>query len=168
MDIGAAAPANLGTLEFQNATRKDRPNFGEGTLIYCRVLSAEKFGRVQLSCINPLDKKAWNSGEAFFQQLKGGLVQEFPIAFCRLHLLQKEEYLLEKLGAKINFELCIGFNGRVWVSAEKAAHTIFVMGALQRVAEVMMRQFASGDFSGYENAELKQEADQIIASLKKK
>ena len=66
VDIGSEAYAVLNCLEFQNATRKDNPRYVEGTLIYCRVLSADKFGRVQLSCINPLDKKAWNSGEAFF------------------------------------------------------------------------------------------------------
>ena len=64
--------------------------------------------------------------------------------------------------------MCIGFNGRVWISAEKAAQTIFVMGALQRVSELMMGQFARGDFSGYENAELKDEADSIVNSLKSK
>ena len=64
--------------------------------------------------------------------------------------------------------MCIGFNGRVWINAEKAAQTIFVMGALQRVSELMMSQFARGDFSGYENAELRDEADSIINSLKGK
>ena len=83
VDIGADSYAILNCLEFQNATRKDKPNYQDGTLIYCRVLSAEKFGKVQLSCINPLDKKAWNSGDAFFQDLKDGFVRDFPIVFCR-------------------------------------------------------------------------------------
>lgn len=87
VDIGAESHAVLNTLEFQNATRKDRPNYSEGTLVYCRVLSAEKFGRIQLSCINPLEKKAWNSGEAFFSDLKQGFVFDLPISFCRHQLL---------------------------------------------------------------------------------
>ena len=87
LDIGGEAHAALGTQEFQNATKKDKPNFQEGTLVYCRVLSADKFSRVQLSCINPLDKKAWNSGEAFFHALKGGFVKDMPISFCRQYLL---------------------------------------------------------------------------------
>lgn len=66
VDIGADSYAQLNGLEFQNATRKDKPNYPEGTMIYCRVLSVEKFAKVQLTCINPIDKKAWNSGESFF------------------------------------------------------------------------------------------------------
>lgn len=46
LDIGAETYAQLNTLEFQNATRKDKPNYPEGTLIYCRVMSAEKFAKV--------------------------------------------------------------------------------------------------------------------------
>ena len=66
VDIGADSMACLNCLEFQNATRKEQPKYPDGTLIYCRVLSNDRFGKIQLSCINPLDKKAWNSGEAFF------------------------------------------------------------------------------------------------------
>jgi exosome complex component RRP40 len=83
VDIGAESYAMLNTLEFQGATRKDKPNFHEGFLVYCRVLSSDKFGKVQLSCINPVDKKAWNTGEAFFHKLDGGLVKDIPITYCR-------------------------------------------------------------------------------------
>ena len=74
VDIGSESLANLSTLEFQNATRKEKPNYIEGTLIYCRVLSVDHYSKVQLTCINPIEKKAWNSGEAFFTDLKGGLI----------------------------------------------------------------------------------------------
>ena len=66
VDIGADSYACLNCLEFQNATRKEQPKYADGTTIYCRVLSNDRFGKIQLSCINPLEKKAWNSGEAFF------------------------------------------------------------------------------------------------------
>jgi hypothetical protein len=54
------------------ATRRDKPNFQEGTLIFCRVLEADSssgLARIKLSCISPICKKAWNSGEAFFGEL---------------------------------------------------------------------------------------------------
>ena len=142
VDIGADSYAILNCLEFQNATRKDKPNYQDGTLIYCRVLSAEKFGKVQLSCINPLDKKAWNSGDAFFQDLKDGFVRDFPIVFCRKQLLtQKEDYLLEKLGNIMAFEMCVGYNGKVWVKAEKVEHTIFIINALQKIVDLVCEKF---------------------------
>ena len=46
VDIGSEAWAMLNTLEFQGATRKEKPRFQDGTLIYCRVLSCDKFGKV--------------------------------------------------------------------------------------------------------------------------
>lgn len=138
LDIGADTVAVLNSQEFQGATRKDRPNYTEGTLIYCRVLSADKFGKVQLSCINPLDKKAWNTGEAFFKDLKGGFVKELPIAYCRQNLLSqtKSDYLFEQLGQIFTFELCIGFNGKVWFKSERAVDTILIMNATQRIVDL--------------------------------
>ena len=64
-------------------------------MVYCRVLSSDKLAKTQLTCISPLDKKAWNSGEAIFGELgnKGklqkdsgvgiGFVKDFPIRFCK-------------------------------------------------------------------------------------
>jgi len=46
--------ANLKTLEFQNATKTNKPKFEEGTLILCRVLKVEKMAKVELTCIDLL------------------------------------------------------------------------------------------------------------------
>jgi hypothetical protein len=51
---------------------------------------------VKLSCISPLCKKAWNTGEAFFGELKGGFVKDFPVNFCRQ--LLEDGWVLELLG----------------------------------------------------------------------
>jgi exosome complex component RRP40 len=105
----------------------------EGTLIYCRVKSCERMAKVQLSCISPICKKAWNSGEAFFGQLDGGFVEDYPIGFCR-SLLGDNCYVLDRLGEKFSFDLNIGFNGKVWVRAG-FADTIFIMNVLKRAVE---------------------------------
>ena len=78
-------PANLSCLEFQGATKTNKPKYDEGTLIFCRVISVDKFASkiVELSCMDPLQKKSWNSGEATYRELKGGMVKDFPIQFCR-------------------------------------------------------------------------------------
>ena len=46
VDIGAESYACLNNLEFQNATRKEQPRYQDGTLIYCRVLSNDRFGKI--------------------------------------------------------------------------------------------------------------------------
>lgn len=144
VDIGADSMACLNSLEFQNATRKEQPKYPDGTLIYCRVLSNDRFGKIQLSCINPLDKKAWNSGEAFFQKLDGGFVIDLPINFCRQQLLSaKSDYLLEKLGGLFQFELCTGYNGKVWIKAERQVETILIANSLKKVLDKIYELEAS-------------------------
>ena len=41
LDINSESYAILNTLEFQGSTRRDKPKFEEGALIYCRVIEAD-------------------------------------------------------------------------------------------------------------------------------
>ncbi len=82
--------ANLRTLEFQGATKTNKPRYEEGTLVFCRVLKVDKFGKTELTCIHPNDKKSFNSGETVYKDLKGGYVKDFPIGFC-LSLLSRKK-----------------------------------------------------------------------------
>lgn len=135
LDINGDAYGILSVLEHQGATLRDRPNYCDGALVYCRVLEASSssgLARTKLSCISPLCKKAWNSGEAFFGELKGGFVKDFPIGFCRELLLQGD--VLTLLGQKLKFDLKIGFNGKLWVEA-RIGDTIFIMTSLERAVE---------------------------------
>jgi exosome complex RNA-binding protein Rrp4 len=90
----------------------------------------------KLSCISPLDKKAWNSGEAFFGLLKGGFVKDFPVSFCRglLSQSQAHEHLLNQLGSKMEFDINIGFNGKVWVKG-RMIDIVFIMNAFERFVQ---------------------------------
>jgi exosome complex RNA-binding protein Rrp4 len=72
VDINSDSHAILPVLEFMGSTRRDKPNWQEGTLVFCRVLEANSssgLARTKLSCISPICKKSWNSGEAFFGEL---------------------------------------------------------------------------------------------------
>ena len=101
---------------------------------------ADKLAKTQLSCISALDKKAWNSGEAFFGELKNGFVRDFPIGFCRELLLGDRDgsqevttsiYLLHKLREKFQFEMKVGYNGKVWIKA-RMSDTVFIFNAFER------------------------------------
>lgn len=104
-----------------------------------------------MTCIDLLDKKAWNSGEAAFRDLKGGMVKDFPIGFCRDLLLNNNarsagQVLLERLGEKFPYEVNIGYNGKIWVRAEKAAEVIFIFNALERLVELRGSTLSDVDF----------------------
>ena len=140
MDINSEyGHANLKTLEFQGATKTNKPRFEEGTLVFCRVFKVDKLSKVELTCIHPGDKKSWHSGEATFRELKGGLVRDFPIAFCR-SLISKEQTpgrrLMDILQSRFPFEYYIGYNGKIWVNSERPASVIFIFNALERLVEL--------------------------------
>ncbi len=96
--------------------------------------------KTELTCINPTDKKSFNSGETYFKDLKGGLVKDFPIGFCRSLLSTKKEpgqLLLEQLGTRFHFEIIVGYNGKIWVNSERSpAEVIFIMNALEKLIEL--------------------------------
>jgi exosome complex RNA-binding protein Rrp4 len=62
-------------------------------------------------------------------------VREFPIAFCRKLLEAEGQAFLEKLGEKFNFDINMGYNGKVWISTAKPHETIFLFQALYRLLE---------------------------------
>ena len=62
------------------------------------------------------------------------------------------------------FEMCTGYNGKVWIKSERPVDTILIFNALEKIVEI-----APLDCSNiYQIAEVKEEADKILASLKKK
>jgi len=66
-------------------------------------------------------------------------VKDFPISFCRQFLLsQQEDYLLEKLGELFAFELCVGYNGKVFIKSERPVDTILILNSLQTISDMIM------------------------------
>ena len=76
LEIGAYCPAVLDALEFDGATKKNKPNLDINALVYCRVKAVDKFSRPVLSCMSPVHKKGWSTGESYFGPLKGGFLCE--------------------------------------------------------------------------------------------
>lgn len=72
-------------------------------------------------------------------------------------LSQQNDYLLEKLGEIFAFEMCVGFNGKVWIKSERPVDTIMIFNSIQRIVDLHMQ-----------GEETKSEVDSIIKSLTKK
>ncbi|KAL1990564.1 hypothetical protein VTN49DRAFT_6403 [Thermomyces lanuginosus] len=112
--------AVLGQLAFEGATKKTRPAFKPGDLVYARVLSVGVGAgtEVELTCVNPATGKAEPGG---LGPLQGGMV--FDVSTGLAARLMKAStsgvVLLDELGAKLEktggFEIAIGRNGKVWV-----------------------------------------------------
>lgn len=69
--INAQRKGHLGTLEFEGATKRSRPNIKVNGLIYCRIKRIPQLLQYQLTCISAKNKKEWTTGEALYRELKG-------------------------------------------------------------------------------------------------
>eukprot|EP00658_Telonema_sp_P-2_P045610 TRINITY_DN3359_c0_g2_i2.p1 TRINITY_DN3359_c0_g2~~TRINITY_DN3359_c0_g2_i2.p1 ORF type:complete len:242 (-),score=52.04 TRINITY_DN3359_c0_g2_i2:225-950(-) len=129
VDIGAGSHAVLGTLAFDGATKRNRPNLKVGELLYARVLRANKDIEVELTCESVVGKKDWVTGESTYGPLTGGNVCKVSLSLAQ-RLLDNDAPVLEALGNVVPFELAIGVNGRVWVNAETPRNMIVVANAI--------------------------------------
>ncbi len=70
------------------------------------------------------------TGQSLFGQLKGGLVVQVGSALAR-RLLDPGCALLSTLGHAMPFEIAVGVNGLVWVSAARTDHAAAVATAIE-------------------------------------
>jgi len=131
VDIKASSQAYLPNLSFNGATRRNRPVLELGAIILARVESAHPDLDTELSCIEPDSKKSWNTGEIVFGELKGGFNFEVPISAAQ-RLLSVECFVLDRLGQDFAYELSVGQNGRVWLSAPSDRETVLLVQAIRR------------------------------------
>ena len=125
VDIGTAHSAILPALAFEGATRRNKPNFTPGTLVYCRVAMANRDMEAELECVNPTTGKADGFGE-----LKNGFVIKCSLGLCR-RLLDPNTMILRLLGDHFPFEMAVGLNGRVWIHSNSVKDTITLANAIQ-------------------------------------
>jgi exosome complex component RRP40 len=103
--------------------------------VFARVIKSEVDFEPRLSCeaTGTGKKKDWTTGETQFGELKGGCMFKVRRATSR-RLSENHSPLLMALGKRTPFEVCIGFNGRIWVDAEDPEH-IALLGAAFRASE---------------------------------
>ena len=130
--IGSSHPAMLNNLDFEGATKRNRPHFKPGAIVYARVTSVSL--DPILSCtLGPKDvgvvsRKDWMTQEGLYGELKGGTLQRIPLGLAR-ELLSPHNVVLEEL-SKLPFEICIGVNGYLWIHSEHPSYTILVSNAI--------------------------------------
>ena len=133
VDIGAPHTCSLSSLQFEGATKRNRPQFSAGTLVYARVVSGSQVTDPILSCqLGPKDqgiaRKDWMTEEAAYGELKGGTLQKIPLGLAR-ELLSPQSVVLDEM-SKLPFEVAIGVNGYLWIHAARADYTILVRNAI--------------------------------------
>lgn len=130
--IGGSHPAMLNNLNFEGATKRNRPSLKPGDVVYARITST--ILDPMLSCkLGPRDvgivsRKDWMTQEGLYGPLKGGTLEKIPVGLAR-ELLSPHNVALAEL-SKLPFEICVGVNGYLWIHSEHPAYTILVSNAI--------------------------------------
>ena len=136
VNIGGPHPAMLSTLRFEGATKRNRPQFKPGILVYARIIRDGKTsggGDPALSCLlgnhdAGVPRKDWMTDEALYGQLKGGTMIKTSLGLAR-ELLDPNNVVLEEL-ATLPFEVAIGVNGFLWIHSKRPEYTIMIQNAI--------------------------------------
>ena len=131
--------AQLPQLAFEGATKKSRPQLNHGSLVYAKISSASKYTDPELVCYNPSTGKSEGMGE-----LKGGMVFDISLGMAKRLLMAKQQeegriIVLEELAEKLNFEIAVGKNGKIWVKSGSVKETLIVGKALQETDQRALR-----------------------------
>lgn len=114
LDINSSREGILNNMEFEGATKKEKPNFNIGDLIFCKVSRVNLYDCSILSCKCEFNSKNWSSGESTYGQLKNGNLYDLNQYLC-LKLIESNNYILERLKDFCDYEICIGLNGKIWI-----------------------------------------------------
>ena len=139
--------ALLHNLSFDGASQRKKPVLSPGTLVYCRVVSANKDVDVEVSCkvenTGTLERRDWITDKDVYGELKGGLNFRVSLGLAR-QLLSTKSVVLQALASEgIKFEICIGVNGVVWVHSECYENSILISNAIKS-SEVMNEEQVIG------------------------
>lgn len=141
----------MGSLAFDGATKRNRPNLQIGSLVYARVSKTrsdlepeltcegrEEFDgrrrpRTNANCLlqapSSIAKKDWMTGLAIYGELTGGYVFQTSMALAK-SLLREDCPVLASLGKSIAFEVAVGMNGTVWVNAKSTKNITIISNAI--------------------------------------
>ncbi|KAI6182658.1 Ribosomal RNA-processing protein 40 [Aphelenchoides bicaudatus] len=111
VDVGGPQQAMLGVLNFEGATKRNKPNIKPGDLVYGQILLASKNMEPEMTCVDN-DGRAQGMG---YIKAKGPVMQ-MPLNFAR-RLLRPDNKLISELGKHLKFEIVVGMNGQILISA---------------------------------------------------
>lgn len=97
--------------------------------MFARVAAADPDLEPELDCVSPATGKADGFGE-----LAEGIHLACPLPVCK-QLMTSDCMVLNVLSQRIDFELVVGVNGRVWIKAKQIKDTCLVYRAIQAYAK---------------------------------
>ncbi|XP_022663664.1 exosome complex component RRP40-like [Varroa jacobsoni] len=135
VNIWGPEPATLSAFAFEGATKRNRPNLKPGDLLYCQIISAHTAMEAEVVCVNSYGRR----GSLGVLESDTSTLITLPLEVIHM-LLSKECPLLTTLGKKIQYELAIGQNGKVWVNGSTIEKTMQICTALKACTKLSIAQ----------------------------
>jgi len=139
VDINAPELATLSAMAFESATKRNRVTVQLGDLVYAKVNVAFEDLEPEIVCVNLRTGKADGMG----------VIQTPTYSYSTLVNLQAARKALsndccfsKELGARCQFEWCIGVNGRIWVSSASPKVTSLICRLLPLITFLDNAQIA--------------------------
>lgn len=145
--------ATLPALSFEGATKRHKPNLRIGSLVYARILTADRFTEPELTCVNPVTGKSDGFGDLKTTDERGeknGTAMMFKISLGLAKTLlagkggSGGEGLFKLVAGMFPFEAAVGSNGVVWVRGSEVRH-VLALGKVLEVADGGVTSHASGE-----------------------
>ncbi|CAH8467412.1 unnamed protein product [Heterobilharzia americana] len=138
VDIGCPSPATLNCLSFEGSSKKNRPDIHAGDVLYAMITRADRDLEVELSCTDEAGKacgmgilgrhEPGTVGNAGGRS--GGILLHCTQDLIRRLTNQDEFPLLQLLSKVYPFEVFMGANGRIWLTASSARETMILANAI--------------------------------------
>ena len=127
--------AVLDVTAFDGATRYNRPKLQRGDIVYAHIIHCNRGNEPEISCCatEGLTRRDWVTGQGEFGQLKNGHVVNVPAFIARM-LLSKQIRILETMSKFASFDVAIGTNGRLWLTADSPKITLAIAYILEGCA----------------------------------
>nr|CAH8870180.1 unnamed protein product [Trichobilharzia regenti] len=138
IDIGCATPATIKYQSFEGSSKKNRPDIHAGDVIFAMIKRADRDLEVELSCVDEAGKAC---GMGILGRYEPGTVGNAGgrpggvLLHCTQDLIrrlgdQKVFPLLQLLSKVFPFEVFIGVNGRIWLTANSPRETMILANAI--------------------------------------
>jgi exosome complex component RRP40 len=127
LDINSSLDGVLGELEFNGATKRNKPNLQIGSCIFCQVSETPKYLNPRLTCITT-EKKEWTTGETKLCELKKCNLVYLPSS-CLPYL----EKILPIMSKHVSFEVALGKNVVVWLSTSRVKNLIIISNLINSI-----------------------------------
>ncbi|PWY99871.1 hypothetical protein BCV70DRAFT_200785 [Testicularia cyperi] len=152
VSLFSAHSATLPALSFEGATKRHKPNLKIGSLVYARVVSADRFTEPELTCVNPVTGKSDGFGDLKTTDERGernGSAMLFRVSLgLARSLLRPNQNLLKHVAGQFPFEAAIGQNGAVWIRASSAKHVVAVGKVLQAADQIAVSHSTTESHAG--------------------